>query len=131
MAPGDLKIWRAWLEAHGDEYSQFYYDVEIRMDIELPPDTPANMVEMWARSNAKRIDVVAEQLDTLTLIEVRVNAGASAYGALHTYMSLWQQAPPDPRPIKGVIVTDNPDPALLVVAAASGYDVEVIPRAVG
>lgn len=126
MSVGDYEIWKRWLVLHRDEYSGFYYDVEIVGDEELPVDTPDNLRRMWARSTSKRIDAVAVQLSRLVLIEVRVNAGASAFGALANYMRLWQAAPPNPLPVSGLIITDNADPTLAALAADYGFTVEII-----
>lgn len=123
MSTGDYAIWARYLSVHGEYYQEFYYDVELRLDQELPANTPAKFVENWARSTAKRIDVLAFKLSTIELIEVRVNASNSALGAILTYRHYLGALLNDPRPITSIIVTDRVDQSIIAPAAANQIEI--------
>jgi hypothetical protein len=55
----------------------------------------------------RRIDVVGEKPDGWFLIEVKYNAGPEALGQILMYKELWNQDPPDGKPVFTAIVTDR------------------------
>jgi hypothetical protein len=69
---------------------------------------------------ALRADVVLEFPTHWLIVELRGHAGASALGAVLTYVGLWKKEPPDARPVSGLIVTDFVNGDAVAAADAAG-----------
>lgn len=123
MSSGDYFIWQRYLPLHREEYKAFYYDVRLIPDMEIPEDVAPELARMWRFNNAKRIDALGITPTEVRIIEVRVNAGAGALGAIEMYLDLWQQNPPLPLPVRGIIMTERPDPTMADMAKRRGIEV--------
>ena len=125
-ASNDLPLWERFQDQYGKEFSGFYFDCSLGTPAVVPEGTEANLEKMWTRITSKRIDVVGVREDIYWIIELRPQAAAGALGTIITYRELWRSAPPDSKPFIGVIVTDYPDPDLLVMAAQQDIKIVVV-----
>ena len=124
MAPADADLWFRWKPGRLAGASALYFDVALGTGAPSPEGTAPEMARAWSRLTALRADVVVEFPDRWSIVELRAHAGASALGALLSYLALWRESPPDQRPASGSIVTDflNDD----VVRSARGFQIPVV-----
>ena len=126
MSADDLPIWRRWRALHAHQYQAFYFDVGLG---EGPPQSTAldpTHAAMWLRLTQKRADVVADDGTTWTIIELRAHAQSNAVGRLQQYEDLWHRDPPDTRPVRLLLVSDNPDPDLTPLTSQHAIAVEQV-----
>lgn len=124
MSPEDRGIWERWRSSAMVTLSErVYFDVGLTTT-EAPLGTEPNMARMFERVTAQRIDVVLEYPKQWFIVELRHDASSSAIGRLLSYLLLWKQAPPDPRPVSAVLVTDRPAPALTDLARS--HDIKLV-----
>lgn len=97
-----------------------YFDVALGTGAPVPEGTAPDVARAWTRMTALRADVVVEFADRWLIAELRGHAGVSALGAVLSYIQLWRQDPPDPRPVDGVIVTDFLNGDVVFAAEAAG-----------
>jgi hypothetical protein len=118
MARGDYEIWVRFLAAHAKDYTGFWYNIRLGTGRPLPGDVEPALTKDWLYITQKRADAIGIKLATLDFFEVRPQAGPGALGSLLTYKHLWEQQPPDPRPVQWIILTDYSTPDDLAAAAA-------------
>lgn len=120
MVGRDLGIWSLFRQRLPFPYTGFLFDVALGTPPEVPGATPENIRKAWEFLNARRIDAVGILPERFDIIEIRRGAGQAAIGALRMYAFLWRQDPPDPRPVRLILVTDQADPDTRALAAADG-----------
>lgn len=126
ISQSDLALWERFRRAFAPEYVRLYFDVGLgRGEIATGPVSP-NVAAAWQRLTRFRADVVGDRGESWDIIELRPNAGTGAVGALQVYATLWQDGPPDRRPIRAVLVTDFCSEDLRLVARLAGIDVRCI-----
>ncbi len=123
MVGRDLGLWARFREQLPFPYRGFHFDVALGTPPDVAPDTAPNMRRAWEFLTARRIDAVGILPERWDIIEVRRGAGQAALGALRMYGFLWKQDPPDPRPLKLLLVTDTLDVDTRTLARADGIDV--------
>lgn len=109
MSPEDYDIWKRYRPQILKDAQVIYYDVGLGGQITVPPGTTPEMARMWFRNTQKRIDVLLDYGIGWVIVELRVDASSSAVGRLIFYRDLWQQDPPDKRPIILRLVTNRED----------------------
>ena len=120
MVGRDLGIWAIFRRQLPFPYTGFFFDVALGTPPVVPGETPENIRRAWEFLNARRIDAVGILPERFDIIEIRRGAGQAAIGALRMYGFLWRQDPPDPRPVRLILVTDKADPDTRALAAADG-----------
>lgn len=120
MVGRDLGIWSLFRQRLPFPYTGFLFDVALGTPPKVPGATPENIRKAWEFLNARRIDAVGILPERFDIIEIRRGAGQAAIGALRMYAFLWRQDPPDPRPVRLILVTDQADPDTRALAAADG-----------
>lgn len=120
MVGRDLGIWAIFRNQLPFPYTGFHFDVALGTPPEAPPDQLPNLLRAWTFLNARRIDAVGVVPERFDIIEIRRGAGQAAIGALTMYGFLWEQDPPDPRPINLILVTDVADVDTRRLAQAQG-----------
>lgn len=123
-ASNDLPLWERFQEKYGMEFTGFYFDVSLGTPSPVGAAEADPLGKMWTRITSKRIDVVGVREDMYWIIELRPQAAAGALGTIITYRELWRAAPPDDKAFIGVIVTDVPDPDLIIMAAQQ--DIKIV-----
>ena len=126
MSSLDQPLWERFQAAYGSEYISFFFDASLGTPSAVPPGTEANLSKMWSRITSKRMDVVARKAEEWWILEMRPNASSGALGTIITYRDLWLADPPDDKPLKSAIVTDVPDPDLLILARKHDIDIIVV-----
>lgn len=121
----DLVLWEQFRRRHGAEYKVFYFDVGLGEGEGSPETVSPNVAAAWRRLTKFRADVVGDTGSEWHLIEMRNNAGPGAIGALQTYSTLWLGRPPDARPLRVILVTNQITADARAVAGLSGIEVRV------
>ncbi len=106
LSPLDREIWLRFLDQQASAWQTFAYDVAVGGQDAPPGITDEPIRRAWKYSTAKRIDAVGQRPEELSLFEVRPDAQASAIGHLLTYLHLFREENPDPRPVRLYLVTD-------------------------
>ncbi len=109
MSPNDREIWAYFQEQFAAEFQSFYFNVGVGVATMWSEELDEEMTRMVEWISRRRIDVVGEKADAWWLIELRINAGPGAIGSILTYKTLWEDDPPDQRPVVPVIVTNTQD----------------------
>ena len=129
MSPQDLPLWRAWLTTNHARFTAWFFDVALGEPYDPGPHIGPTYRYAAMRLSRLRADAVGVSPAGWTLIEVRPFAGASALGALLTYLALWKADPPDSRPISGLLVTNELRKGLDALYKSAGLDVHLVPQA--
>lgn len=114
MLPLEIAILKSWLQQHQNEYDRYDYNVRIGKGTDPGASYDQTMRTMALAITKKRVDAVAWQGSTPTLIEVKNRATLAAMGQILSYNVLWKQDYPT-----------SPDPKLLLIAAT--FDPDTIP----
>lgn len=107
MKPRDVEIWERFIAKYPDAYDTCQYDFAVG-------DVPPFMEQRSSREGQamkelykSKIDVLGFKGDTIDLIEVKPEAGASSIGQLLGYVSLYKRDVNPTLPVRPVIVTDT------------------------
>ena len=90
LLPKEVILWEKYLAVHQDEYLFFEYDIHVGKGAELPADVDPMIRKIALGLTRKRIDVVGHKAHSITLIELKPDAGLSAMGQLLAYLYLYQ-----------------------------------------
>ena len=126
MSPNDRDIWTYFQDQFAAEFLQLYFNVGVGVPTMWTPDLDEDMVRLVNEISRRRIDVVGEKEDAWWLIELRINAGPGAIGSILTYKTLWEDDPPDARPVVPVIATNTQDANLQRVCDRFGITMIVV-----
>lgn len=128
MVGRDLGIWAIFREQLPFPYTGFFFDAALGTPPDVPGETPENIRRAWEFLNARRIDAVGILPERFDIIEIRRGAGQAAIGALRMYGFLWRRDPPDDRPVRLILVTDQADPDTRALAEAEGIQLIELTR---
>lgn len=109
MSAEDHQIWLRFRELYSQEFKAFYFSVHVGEPIMWTEGLEEELALMVEHISRRRIDAVGEKDHEWWLIEFRKDAGPGAIGSILTYKILWEEDPPDNRPVVPVIVTDVMD----------------------
>ena len=122
MSPEDYEIWKRYKPQIIKDAQAVYYDVGLGGQITVPPGTTSEMARMWFRNTQKRIDVLLDYGIGWIILELRVQASSSAIGRLLHYRDLWNEDPPDKRPVLLRLVTNLEDKSIRALAQKLDID---------
>lgn len=106
MSAGDQALWVNFRDIYARDFKFFYYDVLVGIpSLEMTQVEP-ELQGMVNQITRMRVDAVGEKENEWWIIEFRPNASLGAIGSVLGYKTLWEEDPPDERPVKPVIVTD-------------------------
>lgn len=117
MSSQDHIIWIRFRELYALSFNTFYFSVLVGDPILWSEGLDEGMRRVVDHASRRRIDVVGEKDNTWWLMEFRMNTGPGAIGSILTYKTLWEDDPPDQRPVIPVIVTDILDKNLAHVCS--------------
>lgn len=121
--PREATIIRDWLEAHGAEYDRISLSVRVGVGQPLIPGVDPGVARSVAFSSRKRIDILAWQGPSPTIIEVKERVTPAALGQILTYRQLFlEEIPGAPEP-RLVIIGRYSDDDTLRALSAHGIDV--------
>lgn len=89
LLPKEVVLWNKFLDKHQDEYLYFEYDIHVGQGAEIPEDIDPMIRKIALGLTRKRIDVTAHKANSITLIEIKPDAGLSAMGQLLAYLYLY------------------------------------------
>lgn len=114
---------RDWLLLHGAEYDRLSFSVRVGEGQTPAPDLPAGVARSVVFSSKKRIDVLAWQGNTPTIVEVKERITPAVLGQLLTYRQLLLEEQPDVDEPRLVAIGRYSDPDTLRTLSAQGVDV--------
>lgn len=106
MSAIDFELWKRFRLRFGLPFEALFFDVAVGRGAPPTPDVTPEVAAAWQRLTRQRLDVVGESGAGWTIIELRGAAGPGAIGSLIVYRDLWQDDPPDARPLALWLVTD-------------------------
>ncbi len=126
MSAVDFVLWQRFRRRFPLAFAAVYFDVAVGPGAPVVAGTTPAAAESWSRITRQRVDVVGEGSAGWVLIEIRGAAGPGALGSLVVYRSLWQEDPPDARPVRLWLVTDTFADALGPVLRESGIELFLV-----
>jgi hypothetical protein len=126
MKPRDVAIWERYIDKFPEHYERCQYDFGIG-DI---PDFIANASSKEGQAMQElyrlKIDVLGYKGDTIDLIEVKPEAGASTIGQLIGYVALYERDVRPTQKVRPVIITDVIKPNMEFFASQQGVTLVVV-----
>ncbi len=126
LLPGEVRVWRRFLEQFETMWETFEYDVHVGQG-SLAQVDPANRFQQnYSWVTKKRIDVVGWNGKKATIFEVRARASLPLMGQLIGYKELWMRANPDADPPALMMVCSECPPDDRAVMENQGIDVTAV-----
>ena len=122
MGPKDAHIWNAFVVASPRRFSRVLYDCRCGEIEPVPENTPKNIASAWEDLCRGRIDVVADDVDALYVIEVKPRARGEALGQAFNNAHLYAREQRPLVPVHAAVITDFILPSTRIVAAANGIE---------
>ena len=91
MKPADVAIWERFVAKFPDEYDSVDYDVAVGTGQRHEGAAEIELVDGFELLTKKKIDVVGFKGQSVHIIEVKPNAGASALGQAKGYEILYRR----------------------------------------
>lgn len=126
LSQNDLRLWESFRRRFAGDFRRFFFDVALGRGQAVGPGVSPNVAAAWRRLTRFRADVVADTPEAWTIIEIRPNAGPGAIGSLQVYTSVWFQDPPDRRPLRALLVTDDCTEDIIAVAGVVGIELRCL-----
>lgn len=124
MKAHEVRIWDAYLEEFGIPAGVISYDVRLGEGAPIKAEWPSWMVGMVKALSQKRLDVMAETSEEITIFEIKRRAGLSCLGQLMGYEALMFKERLGEKPIKLVAICEELEPDM--AEAFDYYKVSVI-----
>ncbi len=126
MAPLDYPIWQNFLSRFSPLVRRVYYNVRVGGGSVGPETKNPDDMLMWLSITMLRIDAVIETKNEVWIIEVKPNAGRTAFGAVKIYETLWNADPKIDKPAIPVVVTDTITPQMLAIFELNNIKVVIV-----
>jgi hypothetical protein len=126
MRPREAAVMRLWLRVFEDAYDAFEYNVRIGPSRDPGPSYPGYVRRTAMMSSQLRIDAVAWDGLTPTLIELKHNASPRGVQQLAVYGAVWRLEHLELPPPKLLLVCTGVLPGVIETAAAAGVTVHVV-----
>lgn len=120
-------IIRDWLQAHGADYDRFSFSVRVGQGQTPAAGLDPGVASSVIFSSRKRIDVLAWQGSSPTIIEVKERITPAALGQILTYRQLFMEELPDAPDPRLVVIGRYSDDETIRSLNAHGVDVELYP----
>lgn len=107
MKPRDIEIWERFIAKYPDAYEKCQYDFAVG---DVPPfiaSASSREGQAMGELYKLKIDVLGYKGDTIDLIEVKPDAGASSIGQVLGYVELYKRDVKPTQAIRPVIVTSS------------------------
>jgi hypothetical protein len=116
-------VMRDFLVEHLAEFDRVSFNVRVGDGVTPNPDHLPGVQRSTAFSSKKKIDILAWQGSTPTIIEVKERVTPAALGQVLTYRQLFQKEHPDASEPRLVVVGRYSDEETLATLAVHGVDV--------
>ncbi len=126
LRPDEISVWLRFQQKFPGRFNSFSYDVRVGPGVKLGEENTEKIRKMALGLSQKRIDVVAQNQEGLTLVEISPNAGASSVGQLLVYQTLWIKEHPGEAPPNLLLVTGFERSDIREVAQDSGVELLVV-----
>jgi len=126
MFPKDIAIWKRYYEKNKDSYINFEYDVKVGSIPQFPENLPPEIYKMGEILWKKRIDVVGYKPDRIEIIEVKPNAGLSAFGQVLGYKLIFEKEKKPALPVVAVLITDYPKQDIASLSPSFGVELVIV-----
>lgn len=126
MKPRDVAIWERFISRYPDAYETCQYDFGLG---DIPPfmeQTSSPQGQAMRELYKLKIDVLGFKGDTIDLIEVKPEAGASSIGQVQGYVELYKRDEKPTKPVRAVIVTDTLKPNMDFLAQQAGVTLFIV-----
>lgn len=122
----DIAIWERFIDQYSGDYAGFDYDIKVGSGTEAPKGTSDNYRRMQEILSKYRVDCVGYTDSTITIIEVKPEAGTIAAGQIALYTRLYERDYRPSRKIKGAIVTDRELPDMRWYCEKEGVSLYIV-----
>lgn len=122
----DAAVWDRYLDHNNYPEARFYYDVRVGVGRPVGEEYPANIRKMATDLSQRRIDVLIEQPELYTIVEITTTASLKAIGQLAVYRHLFMLDRQPTKPIKTILVCSSMDPDLTSFCTTYGLDYAVV-----
>lgn len=126
LSDNDLALWIRFRELYATDFLHFYFDVKVGEATMFIEGLEEDMLRVVDQVSRRRIDVVGEKDNEYWIMELRENAGPGAIGSVLTYLTLWNDDPPDNKLATPVIITNYTDKNLVHVCSKLNIIILVI-----
>lgn len=126
LLPAEIAVWRAWLRLHQGDYDRFDYNQRVGPGFDPGEGVPDYVRKQALDNTRKRIDALAWQGSTVTIIEVKDRAGLSSIGQLMGYIVHWKLERPNEIPPKALLVANRLAPGVEEVLRAHSLPFELV-----
>jgi len=104
LLPDDVIVWEQFLKEHDELFQVFDYDVRVGTGRPMPDLPTSNLRRMATDLSQRRIDVVAHDNNSRTIIEITHTAGLKAIGQMASYPILYRAKYPGDYKLKSLLV---------------------------
>jgi hypothetical protein len=118
MSQMEAFLWVKFLEANGNDFFNYEYDVYIRKPVNVPREYEAEYKAMAISLSSLRIDATMQDKNNIYIVEIRPGATHSAIGQLIMYRFLYLLQFNPIKPVKMMLISDKYDPAIEITARA-------------
>ena len=122
MKPQDKHLWDKFIETHPDYFESVDYDVLVGEGMVFGDVTKNRYAADFQMLTQKKIDVVGHKGDEAHIIEIKPNAGPTAFGQIVAYKQLWTKKYPEVSNVKMVVLTNEPQSDFEGIFAANGIE---------
>lgn len=107
MLPDDIEIWARFIDLFEDQFEEYEYDRNLGPRVDLGQvELPEELRALAERLLTIRADVIAKRGQEHWIIEVKPNAGLSAFGQILAYDFYYRQVAEPNVVIYRLVVTD-------------------------
>lgn len=129
FVPAEAAVAHAWLEEHHQEYERVDFNVRLGTGAVLPPGLPEYMQQFVRSSTTKRADMILHQGRDVTIVEVKIRIGGSAFGQLSLYKKLYIADHPEVQRVHLIAAGVTIEPDVSELFTEHGITVELFPNA--
>ena len=105
LLPEDRELWQDFLLNNPNFAKRYDYDIKVGEGRDPGPNYPDYIREMALNISKRRIDAIAFDDNSITIIEISVFAGLTQLGQLMAYPCLYKSTTKTKLPIKKLLVT--------------------------
>lgn len=117
MKPADVTIWERYIDTNPDAYDSVIYDLAVGAGAPVDENLENYVKRDIKYLTQRKIDVVGRKNGEIHIIEVKPNAGPSAFGQVLAYAELYKRYISATEKIAMIVITDASRPDMENVAA--------------
>lgn len=106
LLPKDCILWQRFIDSQHNNFLHFDYDVRVGPRLDPGDQYPQHLRQMWGDLTQRRVDAVGHKADSITIIEISLEAGLTQIGQLEVYPILYAQSYPGTPPISVLLICE-------------------------